>query len=258
MAMRFPSGSLVLPAVAITILSAISSIVAQEPAAIPVEKESHHQIVFENSYVRVLFVEIPPHETTLLHHHVLPYISIPPGGAETLPVQAGTGAQQVSRVPRIAYAVGGFSHAVNNPSDVTLRNIAVELIRPQGRVRNRCEEVVHGQPLVDCDMPSSANPALPLHYALFETDEILVRYWELGPNSTIAPADSRHDILVGGVSGVVKAEGSGRAPDDPVLWAKGGLLALPAGSKAVFTFGRDGGHFVEIVFKDSAPMRDSE
>jgi len=52
-----------------------------EPA-IPMREEGHHHLIFQNSYVNVFFVEIPPGESTLRHHHDLPYLSIQPGGAD--------------------------------------------------------------------------------------------------------------------------------------------------------------------------------
>ena len=225
---------------------------------IPMREESHHHLVFANQYVNVFFVEIPPHETTLLHHHDLPYVSIPPGNVKATSPQAGIAPQAGIRIPNIPYAVGGFSHAVTNSGDATLRNIAVEVIHPQGSVRNRCEEVVPGQPLVRCDMPPSTNFTLPMHYALFETDEILVEDWEVGPNVEIVPADSRYDMLIGGASGIEKARVSTSLPDDPVPWTQGGLLWLRAKSPTILTFGPNGGHFIAILFKDSKPIPDRE
>jgi hypothetical protein len=221
-------------------------------------EEHHHHLVFENSYVHIYFVEIPAHDATLYHHHDFPYLSVPPGGADAVASPPGANVQQGSRIPYVGYAAGDFSHAVTNSSDRPLRNVAVELIRPQGTIRNRCEEAIRGQSLVDCDMPSSAASALPLHYALFETDEILVEYWGLGPNATIVPADNRFDTLIGGSSGIVTAEGSAQSPSAPALWIRGGLLWVPALSKGVFKMGPEGGHYIAIKFKDSVPLRQSE
>jgi hypothetical protein len=222
-------------------------------------EEHHHHLVFENPYVHIYFVEIPAHDATLYHHHDFPYLSVPPGGADALAPPPGANVQQGSRIPHVGYAAGDFSHAVTNSSDRPLRNIAVELIRPQGTIRNRCEEAVRGQPLVDCDMQSSTSLVpLPLHYALFETDEILVECWELGPNATIAPADDRFDSLIGDPNGVVTPESSGSGVSDLALWIRGGLLWVPALSKGVFKMGPEGGHYIAIKFKDSVPLRQSE
>ncbi len=50
-------------------------------ASLSMEQEHHHHLEFENSYVRVFFVEIPAHESTLFHRHDFPYLSVPPTGA---------------------------------------------------------------------------------------------------------------------------------------------------------------------------------
>ncbi|HXQ25590.1 MAG TPA: hypothetical protein VN822_04205 [Candidatus Acidoferrales bacterium] len=244
---RSSIGALVLPVVAVTILTTLSVVAAQEPAAIPVENEFHHHVVLDNSYVRVLFVEIPAHESTLLHHHELPYVSVPPGGTDAVSVPAG--AQQGSRPFRVGYAPGGMSHAVTNSGDRTLRNVAIELVRPQGTIRNRCTAVVKDQPLEDCDMPKSGAAPGPSHYAAFETGEILVEYWELPPNSAAPPMDDRMDMLVGNLTGVSVTSSSGV---DSAKALRGGVLWIPAGSKPVFKTSADtGGHFITITFKDS-------
>src|SRR2546429_90350 len=65
------------------------SLSAQAPVAVPIPKEPHHQLVFENSYVRVFRVNIPPHESTLLHQHDLPYIYVALGPTDVIHAVAG-------------------------------------------------------------------------------------------------------------------------------------------------------------------------
>jgi hypothetical protein len=240
---------------AATLFSAVS-MAAQAPAsspnAIPMREEGHHHRVFENSYVHVFFVEIPAHETTLLHHHDLPYVSIPPGGVDAAPPPAGgTTANSPPSFARVGYAAGNFSHAVTNSTDVTLRNVAVELVRPQGTVRNRCSAVLGNQPRETCDVPelTAANPSR--HAPLMETDEMLVESWEIGPGATSPPLDDGMDMLIAGLTGV-KITGESGIDSANVL--RGGELWLPAGSKPIFQTAPDrGGHFIAITFKDSAP-----
>ncbi len=223
------------------------------PASISIKEEYHHHLVFENSYVRIYFVEIPAHESTLLHRHDFPYISIPPGGADAVEPPSGAAQQPAMRGIRVGYMAGGFSHAVNNPSDRPLRNVAIELLRPQGTVRNRCAEAVRGQPHEDCVMSPPSSAGATSHYPVFESDEILIEYWDLAPNVTTPPWDNRLDILVAGLTGVSITSDSGINSADAV---KGALLWIPAGSKPVFkTTPETGGDFVVITFKDSKPAQ---
>lgn len=213
--------------------------------AIPLREEGHHHLIFHNSYVNVFFVEIPPHETTLPHHHDLPYVSIQPGGADAAP--------ETPSSLRIGYATGNFSHAVTNSRDVTLRNIAVELVRPQGTVRDRCAAIVSDRvPDVCKEAPINAgNPSK--HTPLLETDEILVESWEFAPGASTPPLDDRLDMLIGGLTDIQVAGNSGL---DSANALRGGILWVPAGSSPVFKASADrGGHFIAITFKDSGGAR---
>ena len=222
------------------------------PAPITMEQEQQHHLVFENSYVKVFYVEIPPHESTLYHRHELPYISLPPPPLSDAPSPAGSpntpNARSTPPGPHVSYAPGGFSHTVNNTSDRTLRNIAIELVRPQGTVRNLSEQVVR-------DQPANNRPTLIKRglgfvvQSLFETDEIRVEYWKVFPNSTVMPADWHFSSLWGGADGIVEAVANGDSRPIP----QAGLAWLLPGSKTTFRTGDAPGHFVTIVFKDSAP-----
>jgi hypothetical protein len=218
---------------------------AQMPAQITMEQEGHHHLVFENSYVKVYYVEIPPHDATLYHRHDLPYVSLPPPPALAESARERPGADG----SRVGYRTGGFSHTVTNSRVVPLRNVAIELLRPQGAVRNRCAQVIRDQPLGDCDKPSSNEAPPPVHYRLFETDEIAVEYWNIGPRAIIQPSDARLSTLVGGLSGIADVIANGNSHMVP----QAGMIWLLPGSKAEFQAGPDfGGYFVTLTFKDSA------
>jgi hypothetical protein len=47
-----------------------------ESDPVPVEQEPHHHAVFENQYVRVLDVIVPPGEMTLFHQHSLDNVAV--------------------------------------------------------------------------------------------------------------------------------------------------------------------------------------
>lgn len=42
----------------------------------PVNLEPHHHLTTENEYVRLYYVEVPPHENRLLHEHDRDYIYV--------------------------------------------------------------------------------------------------------------------------------------------------------------------------------------
>src|SRR5579862_4473442 len=126
---------------------------SSERASLSMEQEHHHHLEFENSYVRVFFVEIDAHDSTLFHRHDFPYLSVPPMGAGAAMPTPPPAAREGTELPMIGYSPGNFSHTVNNSRDFALRNVAIELLRPQGSVRNRCAQAVRDQPRENCDIP---------------------------------------------------------------------------------------------------------
>ncbi len=220
---------------------------AQEPAAVPLSAEPHHHLVFENGYVRAYYVDVAPHESTLRHRHDLPYFAVLLSGGGA-PAGAGATPPQPGDAPRAIFSPTAVSHTVPNPADVPFRNVTVELLHPQGAARNRCQEVLPNQPREQCDRAASAQLPPPLHYAVFETSEILVEYWNLAANFTAPSWDDRFDMLLVDLDGP-SVSLAGASPRTPM---QGGVLWLPAGSKPVFKTPADrGGHFFAITFKDS-------
>lgn len=149
----------------------------------------------------------------------------------------------------VAYSPGNFSHAVSNSRDFPLRNIAIELLRPQGAVHNGCAWADHDQPRQDCNILEPRADLRAKRARLFETDEILVDAWQISPNITTPPWDDRSDILLASLSGVSVTASGGI---DSANALKGGLLWLPAGSKPVFKTTSGDGHFIAVTFKDSS------
>jgi len=147
---------------------------AQAPAANPVaiKEEPHHHLIFENSYVRVFRVEIPGHDATLLHAHDLPYASVTIGSADFINAVAGKPEAHVTLADaQVGYSKGGFAHIVRTEAGTPFRNITVELLKPQGAVRNLCVKVVADAPDSGCAMTACIDSTIED----FETDEMVVR-----------------------------------------------------------------------------------
>jgi len=161
-----------------------ASLPGQAPTAVPIPKEPHHHLVLENDYVRVFRVSVPPHESTLLHQHDVPYLYVALGPADVInAVQGKPEAHLVMADGQLGYSPGHFAHIARNESDALFNNVTVELLHPQGDAHNFCEKVVEG-PLKDCKSSGSSKvPAdSPLRAfvqatgpkQLFETEEIFV------------------------------------------------------------------------------------
>src|SRR6266852_4665493 len=80
---------------------------AQAPIAVPIPKEPHHHLVFENSYVRVFRVSVPAHEATLLHQHDVPYLYVALGPADVInAVQGKPEVRLVMADEQVGYSPG--------------------------------------------------------------------------------------------------------------------------------------------------------
>ncbi|MGA8145714.1 MAG: hypothetical protein WB987_17650 [Candidatus Acidiferrales bacterium] len=159
---------------------------AQAPASnpVPTKDEPHHHLVLENTYVRVLHVEIPGHEATLLHAHDLPYVSVTLGTADFVNALVGKPEAHATMADaQVAYSKGGFAHVVRTDAGAPFQNFTVELLKPQGAARNRCVKVVADSPVQDC-------PAGAANFPVFETDEMLVESGTLGAEGKRAEAAS--------------------------------------------------------------------
>ncbi len=122
-----------------------ASLPAQAPTAVPLREEPHHHFVFENDYVRVFRVSVPAHDATLLHQHDVPYLYISLGPANVInAVQGRPEARLVMADGQLGYSPGHFAHIARNDSDIPFNNVTIELLHPQGEVRNLCQKIAEG------------------------------------------------------------------------------------------------------------------
>jgi hypothetical protein len=150
-----------------------------QSAAVPVDKEPHHHLIFENEYARAFYVEIPGHQETLLHRHDRPYMAVSLGPGDFMNAVEGKPEAHVTLTDgQVLYSKGGFAHVARVTGDGAFRNITVEFLHAQGEPCNRCTRVLADKPAADCP---AVNPGLlpgppPLYSIkpLFETDEVRV------------------------------------------------------------------------------------
>lgn len=93
---------------------------AIDPAAVPVEQEPRHRLVFTNEFVRVLDVLLPPLYVSQNHTHTYDSVAV------TI-VSGIDGPQGQARVGFAGYARGGYSHVLTNQNTGPMRIVAVEL-----------------------------------------------------------------------------------------------------------------------------------
>jgi hypothetical protein len=223
--------------------------------AVPVSSEPHHAHVFQNGYVRVYNVTVPPLDATLLHQHDLPYIYLTLGTTDVVnAVQGKPEARMMLEDGTTRYSPGGFAHIARTDAGIAFHNITIELVHPQELLRNLGEHASE-RPLGTCaqtGVVSRQDRQIPLEQDIpcFETSELrmdLVKvdggrdYTQASPGEAallIAMSDASLEVSLGG-------EHVGFLHGGDVQW-------LPAGiAWKVADFLGTRSEFLLISFKDS-------
>jgi hypothetical protein len=203
------------------------------PTAVPLATEPHHQLVLENSYVRVYRVSIPAHSATLLHQHDLPYVSISLGPADFVNAVAGKPEVHVVLADgQVGYSRGGFAHIARTDAGVVFNNVTVELLKPQGEPQNLCAKVVAAAPLASsCPDAAAAPKKETSSMPQFKTDEITAQLDSHGPNggTVVGPARATLFVIVSGseIQRIVNDK-----PEE--MLSAGSVVWLPPASQTTF------------------------
>jgi len=131
------------------------SLNAQAPVPLAhgdVPGEPHHHLKIENQYVRAYYVEVPPHEDTLLHQHDHDYLFVTLGDTEVINAVLGKPEVKLAlKDGEVRFTRGGFAHVARNLGDKPFRNVTIELLKPQGEPYNLCAQIVAGALSGPCD-----------------------------------------------------------------------------------------------------------
>ena len=104
---------------------------AQSP--VPVAKEPRHHLKFENQYVRVFDVTVPPGDTTLFHIHSNDYVFVSIGDATLkAEVLGGQPGDLIMKDGETRFTKGPITHRVSNAASTPFRNITIEILRSPG------------------------------------------------------------------------------------------------------------------------------
>lgn len=234
---------------------------AQEP--VPLARgntpgEPHHHLKIENEYVRVYYVEAPPHEATLLHQHDQDYIYVSLGPSEV--VNAILNKPEIHlqlKDGETHFTRGGFAHVARNLADTPFRNITIELLKPQGEVRNLCAEIIPGAPLIHCDSEARERERLKEGGSsvvpLFQTDEVTVSLNRFGPNTeqtSLTTFSGTVFVLLSGsgIQELVKGQPAEALAVGDVMWLLGGSITTLANPS------QKAWSYLSVGFKGSEPI----
>lgn len=135
------------------IASAVLSLLVLLPVAaqapVPVANEPRHHLKFENQYVRVFDVQVPPGDTTLFHTHSNDYLFVSIGDA-TLKAEV-MGAQPGDLIVKdgdTRYTKAPITHRVSNIGKSLFRNITIEVLKSPGIAADNQSKEISGHTLV--------------------------------------------------------------------------------------------------------------
>jgi len=105
------------------------------PAPVPVREEPYHRVAFENDYVRVIDVYIPPKVSTLYHIHTLPSVVVELTKSTILSEELGQPLPAPKQVEpgqtRYApYDETPLTHRVTNQGTNVFHVMDIELVKP--------------------------------------------------------------------------------------------------------------------------------
>jgi quercetin dioxygenase-like cupin family protein len=116
------------------------NLAAQSTNEVEITSEPAHHLAIENDYVRVFQVEVPPHQSTLLHRHRHDYIFVTLGATEISNEVEGKQAAQVKLADgETRFTEGNFAHVARNLSDQPFRNVTIEFMQ-DGQMRSAASQ----------------------------------------------------------------------------------------------------------------------
>lgn len=218
--------------------------------------EPHHHLRLENEYVRVYYVEVPPHENTQLHQHDHDYIYVSLGPSDVVNAILNKPEMHLQlKDGETHFTRGGFAHVARNLADTSFRNITIELLRPQGEAHNLCAQVFASVASAGCPRltPASQGSYGFSMEAEFETAATFLNLVRLDPETTgniYAGAPIQGATLVVALN---ESEVQLNLKGKPARTLRGGEMTwIDAGLQgAAFNPGKKSSRYLELVFTET-------
>jgi len=106
---------------------------ANSGPTVEITVEPSHHLKIDNSYIRAFYVEVAPHQSTLMHQHRYDYIAVALGHAE---VDSTTPDGKVKHIVLedggVLYTPAPLTHFATDLAATPFRNATIELLQNQG------------------------------------------------------------------------------------------------------------------------------
>jgi quercetin dioxygenase-like cupin family protein len=210
--------------------------------AVEITAEPAHHLALSNEQVRVFQVEVPPHASTLMHHHGHDYLFVTLGESHISNEVAGKPPVELTLSDgETRFTPGNFSHVARNLSDQPFRNVTVELMQDE---KLRDAPSPWPQETADREFPGGRIKTLFVH------DGARVSSVELQPGATVPSHHHDAPHLLVAVSDVeLRSDVEGQGPM-PGTFKAGDVRWLPGGyTHTVTNTGKAPARFVTVEFK---------
>src|SRR5712691_12511445 len=229
-------GCLAVPLIAFTLFG-------QSVSEVEITAEPHHRLALENQYVRVFKVDIPPHESTLMHRHRHDYVFVTLGASEVSNEVEGKPAATLKlQDGETRFTPGGFAHIAKNLSDQPFRNVTIEFLQDEKARQSTPPkwDEERGMHVVDGGTQD----------ILFVKDGVRVSEIELQPGAVLPRHHHAGPHLLVAVSDLeVRSDVEGKGPM-PGHFKSGDVKWLPGGYTHTLTnVGKQEAKFVTLEFQ---------
>lgn len=220
-----------------------------KPIPVALSLEPYHSLRFENEYVRVLDVEIPPQKTTLLHRHDLDWVTVELTEGELQWALRGFALITDREVypGRTYFTHGGVTHEMRNPEGfTTYHSIMVEI-----RKRSKMPYVypMTETAFYDANMLPPALEPGKTHQVTLDRDTVRLKGVYILPGESETVKTGKRPILVVAVSDLeLSATVDGEKKDVKVERGSTGWNPPEFREKLTNT-GREPARFVVMEFK---------
>ena len=177
---------------------AMQSATPPQVNSVPISEEHHHHLVLANSFIQAYEVEVPPHDSTLLHRHDQDYVYIVFGDADiTNAVENKEPVKAHLADTTVNFAKGPFAHIARDDGNTIFRNITVQLLQPQGELKTYFPSVNAALAAAEKD-PNNVHVRHmkgATEVVILETGEMRALAVNVKPGAAWAAVNSEHTFL---------------------------------------------------------------
>jgi hypothetical protein len=218
---------------------------AQTAGEVEITSEPHHHLTFENEYVRVFNVDVPPQTATLMHRHRHDYAFVTLGASDISNEVQGKAPVELKFLDgETRFSPAPFAHVAKNLSAEHFRNVTIEYLQDE-KLRNR----VHDGS-VKWDEERGLDVLLGgTKQVLFVNDGVRATTFELQPGGVVPKHRHSGPRLLVAVSDLdIRSDVDGQGPM-PGHFKSGESKWLPGGySHTVTNVGHQPAKFVTLEF----------